>query len=185
MRDKLNHRLANFLWQKTVDRQKVVTVEAGSGPALCSSLIKKNTNVDTAIAVDFDQEVLNIIANRDPNVTLVRSDIRAIPFPDNSIDLVYSSSTIEHIPHPESVLKEMVRITKPGGYIFVGIPYRFGPLCFSLLFPPRSPVPEWVGPLYKESEIHKWHQNLPIEKIEEIYYFFRFFKGYLFKKKID
>lgn len=37
---------------------------------------------------------------------------------DNTYDLVYCVATMEHIPRIELALKEMVRVTKPGGIIY-------------------------------------------------------------------
>jgi SAM-dependent methyltransferase len=42
----------------------------------------------------------------------------ALPFADRSIDICYSSNVLEHVPHPERMLEEMVRVTRPGGLVF-------------------------------------------------------------------
>jgi|HubBroStandDraft_6_1064221.scaffolds.fasta_scaffold250697_2 SAM-dependent methyltransferase len=49
------------------------------------------------------------------------------PVPDKSFDLVVSWSALEHIPEPEKVFWECLRILKPGGYLFL----QFGPLYYS------------------------------------------------------
>ena len=41
-----------------------------------------------------------------------------IPMPDNTYDLVFSNSVIEHLPNPELAASEMFRILKPGGYLY-------------------------------------------------------------------
>jgi SAM-dependent methyltransferase len=43
-------------------------------------------------------------------------------YPDNSIDLTYSSHTLEHIPEYEWALREWWRVVKPGGYMLVVVP---------------------------------------------------------------
>jgi SAM-dependent methyltransferase len=40
-----------------------------------------------------------------------------IPFEDNSFDVVYSKSVIEHFYHPDRLFREMRRVLKPGGRI--------------------------------------------------------------------
>jgi ubiquinone/menaquinone biosynthesis C-methylase UbiE len=45
-------------------------------------------------------------------------------YPDNSIDLVYSGQSIEHVPLPvaDTVLAEVRRVLKPGGYLGIDTP---------------------------------------------------------------
>src|SRR5205085_12549673 len=46
-------------------------------------------------------------------------DAKRLPFPGTSFDAVISNSIAHHIPEPGSVLREMVRVAKPGRTIFV------------------------------------------------------------------
>ncbi len=57
-------------------------------------------------------------------------DVReGIPFPDNSVDMVYSSHTMEHFDDGEceDVLREIYRILKPGGTTMHIIPHADDP----------------------------------------------------------
>lgn len=45
-----------------------------------------------------------------------------IPFPDGTFDLVYSSTVLEHTRSPEDVLRESLRVLKPGGYLMFVYP---------------------------------------------------------------
>jgi ubiquinone/menaquinone biosynthesis C-methylase UbiE len=48
-----------------------------------------------------------------------------IPFPDNSFDCVTSYQTLEHVQSPGQVIAELIRVTRPGGGIFLRCPdYR-------------------------------------------------------------
>ncbi|AUN95712.1 class I SAM-dependent methyltransferase [Pseudazoarcus pumilus] len=52
-------------------------------------------------------------------------DLRwGIPLPNNSVDFIYSSHTLEHIPYPHQnpFLVECVRVLKPGGIISLAVP---------------------------------------------------------------
>ncbi|HET9178748.1 MAG TPA: class I SAM-dependent methyltransferase [Terriglobia bacterium] len=53
------------------------------------------------------------------NVAFVRAEGEAIPYPDASFSLVSCQYAFHHIPKPELVLQEMLRVTKPDGSIFV------------------------------------------------------------------
>lgn len=49
-------------------------------------------------------------------------DASATSFEDNSFDTVIMNDAMEHVARPEEVLKEMYRILKPGGRLFVNFP---------------------------------------------------------------
>jgi SAM-dependent methyltransferase len=42
-----------------------------------------------------------------------------LPFPDNSVDLIYSHQVFEHVRYPEGLLHEVKRVLKEGGF-FIG-----------------------------------------------------------------
>jgi len=49
-------------------------------------------------------------------------DIRNIPFPDSSFNLVFGSHILEHIPDDIKAIKEIRRILKPGGIAIFPVP---------------------------------------------------------------
>ncbi len=81
-----------------------VVLDIGSGP---ERLGKEFINVDV-----FPFPEVNIVANA-----------TELPFKDNSVDAAVSESMFEHVPDAYIVAKEMVRIIKPGGYIYVSAPF--------------------------------------------------------------
>lgn len=52
-------------------------------------------------------------------------DASRLPYPDNSVDEVYSSHCLEHIHHSKTgdTLMEWVRVLKPGGRIRIAVPF--------------------------------------------------------------
>ena len=57
------------------------------------------------------------------NVTLLQQDLNSPwDLPGNHFDCVFSLECIEHIENPRHFMREMCRITKPGGYLFVSTP---------------------------------------------------------------
>jgi SAM-dependent methyltransferase len=49
-------------------------------------------------------------------------DLADLPMPDDTYDLVFCSQTLEHVPDPVAVLRELRRVTKPGGEIWLSAP---------------------------------------------------------------
>lgn len=50
-----------------------------------------------------------------------------LPFADDSVDVCYSSNVLEHVPDPWRMAEEMVRVTRPGGTVFLSWTVWYGP----------------------------------------------------------
>jgi ubiquinone/menaquinone biosynthesis C-methylase UbiE len=55
-------------------------------------------------------------------VDFVQADAQNMPFDDNIFDIVISCETIEHIPNPCAAVREMYRVCKPGGTLYLTTP---------------------------------------------------------------
>lgn len=71
------------------------------------------------VGVDLDTEAL---AGQDRET--VRADMRRLPFGDGSFASVLSVQSIEHVPDPEAVLREVVRVLEPSGRAVFVTPNR-------------------------------------------------------------
>lgn len=60
-----------------------------------------------------------------------RASVLEIPFPDASFDYVVSSGVIHHTPDPKRGFRELVRVLKPGGKLFLSV-YGKGGLVWML-----------------------------------------------------
>jgi SAM-dependent methyltransferase len=76
--------------------------------------------VREVVGVDIVPELLERARRGAPeNVTFVEGDATSLPFESDSFDLSCSRRTLHHIAHPEMAVSELVRVTAPGGQIFV------------------------------------------------------------------
>ncbi len=69
-------------------------------------------------------DVINIDFYPFENVNFV-ADIKSLPFEDNSVDGIISECVLEHVRDPKATIEEMHRILKPGGLVYVIVPFVF------------------------------------------------------------
>ena len=61
-----------------------------------------------------------------PHAT-VAGDGYHLPFPSGRADLTFSSNVLEHVPEPTGFIDEMVRVTRPGGILYLSFTAWFSP----------------------------------------------------------
>lgn len=59
------------------------------------------------------------------SVSLV-GDAHRLPFRDNSIDSLIYQAVLEHVHDPRRVIDEATRVLKPGGYLYLEVPFLQG-----------------------------------------------------------
>src|SRR5436309_10772889 len=76
--------------------------------------------VREVVGVDVVPELLERARRGAPaNVTFVEGDATSLSFEAGSFDLACTRRTLHHIAHPEPAIAELVRVTAPGGRVFV------------------------------------------------------------------
>jgi phosphatidylethanolamine/phosphatidyl-N-methylethanolamine N-methyltransferase len=101
--------------------------------------------------IDLSQDMLHQAEKRVKslglrNIRLQKMDATRLEFPDRSFDRVYAAYFISTVPDPVSVVREMKRVCRPGGYIIflnhfqsenplvAGMERVISPLCTKLGF---------------------------------------------------
>jgi len=67
-------------------------------------------------------DVINVDFYPFQNVDVV-ADISNLPFVDNSVDAVINEFVLEHVKNPEVIVREIYRILKLGGILYITIPF--------------------------------------------------------------
>ena len=77
-----------------------------------------------AIGIDFAAGTIQKIKEAMPELDVRVGDVRALDFPDASLDGYVSVGVIEHFWNGyEAIIQEMYRTLKVGGFLFVSFPY--------------------------------------------------------------
>jgi demethylmenaquinone methyltransferase / 2-methoxy-6-polyprenyl-1,4-benzoquinol methylase len=72
-----------------------------------------------AVGADLSLGMLRVGRATRPQVPLVAADALALPFADEAFDAVTISLALRNIVDPDAALREMARVTKPGGRLVV------------------------------------------------------------------
>lgn len=106
-------------------------LEIGSGNTLLSHLMADTFKDTEVVSTDIDSYYENI--NKDNDIKLARTkvannfsknvvfesdSITNSKFADESFDVIFSNTVLEHIDDIETAFKEMKRILKPGGFCY-------------------------------------------------------------------
>jgi SAM-dependent methyltransferase len=105
--------------------RRVMEVGAGSG----RDAIELARDGALTVVLDYSPASLAIVrrlaeAERLP-VHLVRADALALPFRDDTFDVVFHQGLLEHFRDPQPLLRENVRVTRRGGRVIVDVPQTF------------------------------------------------------------
>lgn len=69
-----------------------------------------------------DYKIMDPVDTYHPDIV---GDIQNMPFDDNSIDAIVCLAVLEHVENPTQAYKEIYRVLKPGGYVFIYVPFLY------------------------------------------------------------
>ena len=113
----VGHLITSELLLSYLRNTQTKILDAGCGTGLVGEILNKNS-FQNLIGVDFSQEMLNIAKQKNVYQSLDLVDLtKKLDYEDNMFDAIICAGTFTcgHV-GPEA-LREMVRITKQGGYI--------------------------------------------------------------------
>ena len=104
--------------------------DLGFGPGVLTAFILEQEASWQAAGVDISKDCLRHAQRLlEKKEVLERSelsvaDVRSLPYPDDTFDVVVAVEVLEHIPDPEAGLAEAMRVLKPGGYAISALPVQ-------------------------------------------------------------
>lgn len=94
-------------------------LDIGTGPGVFLSLLQKNPDFKDYrfTGLDLSKELLFVANLHNNNIHWVQGTAYALPFPDESFDLVHASFLFIHLLEPQKAMAEIRRVLRPGGYV--------------------------------------------------------------------
>ncbi|TBW21618.1 demethylmenaquinone methyltransferase [Arcanobacterium bovis] len=110
------------VWRKTTTDaldiyagMKILDLAAGTGTS-AAHYAQQGADV---VACDFSRGMIEEGRRRYPHLSFVEGDAMNLPFEANSFDATTISYGLRNVSDPQKALREMLRVTKPGGILLV------------------------------------------------------------------
>jgi SAM-dependent methyltransferase len=113
-----------------------MALDVGCGTGNLAVELARNPGLRAIEAFDFSPAYIAYAKVRaaDPRINFQTADACAMPFPDATFDLSLSMLVLAFIPEPQRAVREMVRVTKPGGIVAACMWDLRGGLVFGRMF---------------------------------------------------
>lgn len=115
---KADQKIYNYMYRRIPERIRDKEVlEIATGPGLLAKHVAPYAK--TMIATDYSDGMIAEARKGDCPETLrfEVADAMALPYPDNSFDVVLIANALHIVPDPEKVLSEIDRVLRPGGLL--------------------------------------------------------------------
>lgn len=94
-------------------------LDVGCGPGTITVEFADRLAPGRVVGLDAAQEVIDRASTEfsRPGLEFVVGDAYALPFDDDTFDIVHAHQTLQHVADPVAVLREMRRVARPGGIV--------------------------------------------------------------------
>ena len=121
-------------------------LDVGCGPGTITADLATLVTPGRVTALELTEAALDLaraeITGRGlTNVDFAAGDVHALDFPDHTFDVVHAHQVLQHVADPVAALREMRRVTRPGGVVAV----RDSDYAAFVWFPELPELAEWLA----------------------------------------
>ena len=119
--DRFMGRFSRLLAPQMADLAGIVAgqraIDVGSGPGALTTELVRRLGADHVAAVDPSAPFAAAAAERHPGVDVRQASAEALSFPDQTFDAALAQLVVHFMTDPIAGLREMARVTRPGGIV--------------------------------------------------------------------
>lgn len=117
------------------NEKSVLDIGVGTGKSISAFL--KAKHFDLSVGCDFSKGMLDVAKGNVNGTKLTCADMHALPFADESFDIVTSSFVLRSVQNMAAFLSEVRRVLKPNGkFVFLDLTRPTNPFVWNFLYKP-------------------------------------------------
>jgi SAM-dependent methyltransferase len=101
--------------------QEVLDAACGTG-IVARTVADRLAGDGRVVGLDLNDAMLAVARQVRPDLEWRQGDVAALPFPDRSFDVVLCQMALMFVPDRTAALREMARVTRPGGTVALCVP---------------------------------------------------------------
>lgn len=111
-------------------------LDVGCGTGSLTFTIPQVADISRIEGIDYSEIYVEAARQRntDSRITIARGDACALPFPDQSFDRALALLVLHFIPESEQAVREMSRVTRPGGVVAATVWDSYGGMSYQRMF---------------------------------------------------
>jgi SAM-dependent methyltransferase len=122
-------------------------LDLGCGQGNTTRMLAEHFPSASVTGLEYDANLIgqaSIDPSNPPAVQFKQGDASELPYPAASFDLVFTRYMLLHVPDPPRVIREMLRVTRAGGFVVAYEPDCCVEFCY-----PRNPAMERMSFLWR------------------------------------
>ena len=97
-------------------------LDAGCGEGFVAELLLAASPGLRLTGCDFNPDAVRLATRKNPGAGFVTASLLALPFADDSFDVVGCFEVLEHLPDPAAALRELARVARRG--VVLSVPHE-------------------------------------------------------------